>query len=135
YAVQVVRVAARDTAAPQPAKTSARDPAANVGAPDPAADAGTRDPDAAPAVNEGTRDPAAATSQRAPKSAAPGPTAPAAPAWLRAFEDNPRVQRVFAHLAEHGAISETDVAALLGGPRQLRAFSLKFREYVARAPF
>lgn len=54
--------------------------------------------------------------------------------WLRAFETSPKVQRVFAHLAEHGSISEVEVAAILG-PREFRQFALKFKEHAAKAPF
>ena len=54
--------------------------------------------------------------------------------WLQAFEKSPKVQRVFALLAEHGSISEVEVAAILG-PREFRQFSLKFKEHAAKAPF
>ena len=54
--------------------------------------------------------------------------------WLQAFEKSPKVQRVFALLAEHGSISEVEVAAILG-PREFRQFALKFKEHAAKAPF
>ena len=65
-------------------------------------------------------------------AAAPKPTPE--PEWLRALPEG-GIRRVFAHLAEHGSLSETDVAALLGAPRHLRTFALKFKEYAAKAPF
>ena len=54
--------------------------------------------------------------------------------WLRALPEG-GIRRVFAHLAEHGALSETEVATLLGAPRHLRTFALKFKDYAAKAPF
>jgi hypothetical protein len=65
-------------------------------------------------------------------AAAPKPTPE--PEWLRALPEG-GIRRVFAHIAEHGTLSETDVAALLGAPRHLRTFALKFKEYAAKAPF
>ena len=61
------------------------------------------------------------------------PEAPGAD-WLSAFADE-AVRRVFAHLAEHGALTETEAAALLGGARALRRFSSSFEDHARKAPF
>ncbi len=54
--------------------------------------------------------------------------------WLERFSDE-AVRRVFAHLAAHGALTEPEAAALLGGTRALRRFSLHFEEHARNAPF
>jgi len=54
--------------------------------------------------------------------------------WLDRFADE-AVRRVFAHLAAHGALTEPEAAALLGGTRALRRFSLHFEEHARNAPF
>lgn len=45
------------------------------------------------------------------------------------------VRQVFEHLAAHGAITETEAAGMLGGPRELRKFAREFEIHAARAPF
>ena len=45
------------------------------------------------------------------------------------------VREVFAHIAQHGAITETEMAEILGGPRAVRKFSRGFEGYSAHAPF
>lgn len=61
-----------------------------------------------------------------------GPTLVAdAPAWLRAIE--PPFRNVFAHVAEHGGISEPELHALLGTARRARRFANRWAEF--EAPF
>jgi hypothetical protein len=45
------------------------------------------------------------------------------------------VRQVFEHLQAHGAITETEASAMLGGPRQARRFANDFDIYAAKAPF
>lgn len=86
-------------------------------------------------TNEPTSAPTAVTGSTAPAPAdALAPKSTPEPEWLRALPEG-GVRRVFAHLGEHGSLSESDVAALLGAPRHLRSFALKFKEYAAKAPF
>ncbi len=54
--------------------------------------------------------------------------------WLTRFADE-AVQQVFAHLAAHGAVTESEAATLLGGQRAARRFALRFEEYARNAPF
>lgn len=54
--------------------------------------------------------------------------------WLDALPEQ-GVRTLFAHLAEHGSVSENEAINMLGGQRALRRFSLKFEEYAERAPF
>jgi hypothetical protein len=54
--------------------------------------------------------------------------------WLERIGDE-GVKRVFAHLSAHGALTEPEAAALLGGTRALRRFSLHFEEHARNAPF
>ena len=55
-------------------------------------------------------------------------------AWLVALpEGGPR--QVFAHIAAHGAVTEAEAQGMFSNPRGLRAFSLAFETYEARAPF
>ena len=42
---------------------------------------------------------------------------------------------MFEHLAAHGAVTEDEAAAMLGGPRELRRFANRFEEYAAKVPF
>ena len=56
------------------------------------------------------------------------------PDWLDRFADD-AVRQAFAHLAAHGALTEPEAAALLGGTRALRRFSLHFEEHARNAPF
>ncbi len=55
------------------------------------------------------------------------------PGWLVDLPEP--VRDLFAHLADHGTVSEAEATRMLGGPRQLRRFSARFEEYAARAPF
>jgi hypothetical protein len=54
--------------------------------------------------------------------------------WLERIGDE-GVRRVFGHLSAHGALTEPEAAALLGGTRALRRFSLHFEEHARNAPF
>jgi hypothetical protein len=47
----------------------------------------------------------------------------------------PGLSQVFAHLDEHGVITETEVATLLGGPREQRRFAGRLDELLVGAPF
>jgi hypothetical protein len=42
---------------------------------------------------------------------------------------------VFQHLALHGAVTEAEAAAMLGGARGLRRFTLQFEAFARKAPF
>lgn len=55
-------------------------------------------------------------------------------AWL---EDLPAsgVRQLFAHLSEHGTVSEAEAMQMFGGARKLRRFSARFEDHAARAPF
>ena len=45
------------------------------------------------------------------------------------------MRRVFAHLEGHGVITETEVAQILGGPREQRRFASTLDVVVVGAPF
>jgi hypothetical protein len=77
------------------------------------------------------------TAMRAPASSAATPptTSPVADTrWLEQFPD-PGIRQVFGHLAAHGAVTENEAAAMLGGPRGLRRFALQFEAHAQKAPF
>ena len=54
--------------------------------------------------------------------------------WLSILPEG-GVRQLFEHLANHGAVTEGEAAAMLGGPRELRRFANRFEEYAAKAPF
>lgn len=54
--------------------------------------------------------------------------------WLSILPEG-GVRQLFEHLAVHGAVTEVEAAAMLGGPRELRRFANRFEEYSAKAPF
>ena len=90
--------------------------------------------DVVPCVPD-ARFPVTMTRTPAPPSAAPSAVSPAAGTrWLEQFPD-PGVRQVFEHLAAHGAVTESEAAAMLGGPRGLRRFALQFEAYAQKAPF
>ena len=90
--------------------------------------------DVVPCVPD-ARFPVTVTRAPAPPSAAPSAVSPAAGTrWLEQFPD-PGVRQVFEHLAAHGAVTESEAAAMLGGPRGLRRFALQFEAYAQKAPF
>jgi PglZ domain. len=74
-----------------------------------------------------------ATQQPAPAPAT-GPDS-TSPPWLETLSDDEKIRQLFAHLATHGAITEPEVAAMLGSPRAARRFSLQVDELASRAPF
>jgi hypothetical protein len=55
-------------------------------------------------------------------------------AWLDGIDD-PGIRQVFSHIAAHGVIAETDIAAMLGSPRAARRFAVQFDAVAQRAPF
>jgi len=60
--------------------------------------------------------------------------AKAASSWLEGLPEG-GVRQLFAHLATHGAVTENEAAAMLGGQRELRRFALQFETYAQQAPF
>lgn len=64
----------------------------------------------------------------------PAGIAAASTDWLESLADT-GVRRVFAHLADHGTVTEVEVGAILGGARAARRFALHFEEHAAKVPF
>ena len=62
------------------------------------------------------------------------PATEASESWMDDLPAGP-VRRVFQHLAQHGAVTETEVATILGSAREQRKFARTFEQYAARAPF
>ncbi len=56
------------------------------------------------------------------------------PSWANAFKD-PSVQGVFLHLESYGSITEVELVAFLGSPREVRRFSKDFADHLKRLPF
>ena len=56
------------------------------------------------------------------------------PAWLQALPTG-AVQRFFEHLDAHDVVTEVEASLILGGPREMRRFSLEFEGYRAILPF
>jgi len=54
--------------------------------------------------------------------------------WLESLPAG-GVRQLFEHLAEHGAVTEVEVASMLGGQRAARRFAGQFEELAARVPF
>jgi len=54
--------------------------------------------------------------------------------WLLLLPEG-GVRDLFGHLAEHGAITEPEAAAMLGGPRELRRFARQLEGFAAKVPF
>ena len=42
---------------------------------------------------------------------------------------------MFSHLAAHGAVTEAEISAMMGGGRGVRRFALQFDTFAPRAPF
>lgn len=59
----------------------------------------------------------------------------AMPQWLVDLSEDEKIRQLFAHLAAHGAITEPEVAAMLGSPRAARRFSVQVDDLASRAPF
>ena len=55
-------------------------------------------------------------------------------AWLNELPEG-GVRRLFQHLADHGMVTEQDAAAMLGGARGVRRFSLALDEHARKAPW
>jgi hypothetical protein len=69
-----------------------------------------------------------------PSGAPAGETQVSHAAWLQDLPEG-GVRRIFEHLTTHGAVTEAEAAAMLGGARALRRFALDFDALVRRAPF
>jgi hypothetical protein len=54
--------------------------------------------------------------------------------WLDQLPDA-GIRHLFKHLAEHGAVTESEAVSMLGSQRAFRSFSVKLEQYVAMAPF
>jgi hypothetical protein len=79
----------------------------------------------------------AVTATRPPSSLPPAPSvtvATGSTTWLEQLPES-GVRQVFEHLAAHGTVTENEAAAMLGGPRGLRRFALRFEEFAEKAPF
>ena len=61
-------------------------------------------------------------------------SAPASRDWLNDYDD-PGVRQVFEHIAVHGVITEREATGMLGGPRAMRQFAIKFDDHASKAPF
>ena len=59
----------------------------------------------------------------------------ASPPWLETLSEDGKIRQLFAHLEAYGAITEPEVAAMLGSPRAARRFALQVDELASRAPF
>ena len=59
---------------------------------------------------------------------------PANDQWLSEFPEG-GVRQLFQHLAEHGAVTESEASTILGGGRKLRRFATQFEYLAAKAPF
>ncbi|UPU37482.1 BREX-6 system phosphatase PglZ [Geomonas paludis] len=55
-------------------------------------------------------------------------------AWLDQLPDS-GTRQVFEHIAAYGTVTETEASAMLGGPRGLRRFAVRFEELAEKAPF
>lgn len=70
-----------------------------------------------------------------PQPAPATTTESAMPQWLEDLSEDGKIRQLFAHLAAHGAITEPEVAAMLGSPRAARRFALQVDGLASRAPF
>lgn len=70
-----------------------------------------------------------------PKAPAATTTTTTTTTWLQDLPAAGGIRQVFEHLAAHGAVTETEASAMLGGPREARRFSNHFELYAAKAPF
>jgi hypothetical protein len=59
----------------------------------------------------------------------------ASPPWLDTLSEDEKIRQLFAHLEAYGAITEPEVAAMLGSPRAARRFALQVDALASRAPF
>ncbi|WP_411868849.1 BREX-6 system phosphatase PglZ [Vulcanococcus limneticus] len=77
-------------------------------------------------------------SERAAEQLAPAPAAgphSASSSWVETLSEDGKIRQLFAHLEAYGAITEPEVAAMLGSPRAARRFALQVDELASRAPF
>jgi len=77
-------------------------------------------------------------SEGAAQQAAPAPAGRqdgASSPWLETLSEDGKIRQLFAHLEAYGAITEPEVAAMLGSPRAARRFSVQVDELASRAPF
>jgi predicted RNA-binding Zn ribbon-like protein len=74
------------------------------------------------------------TAQQPSPAPAAGPDSVSAP-WLETISDDGKIRQLFAHLDAYGAITDPEVAAMLGSPRAARRFSVQVDELATRAPF
>lgn len=56
------------------------------------------------------------------------------PEWAQRIE-NARFRRALLHLHAHGALNETELVNLVGGPRQARSFTLQIDVWLEFLPF
>lgn len=61
------------------------------------------------------------------------PAAPASDDWLASLPEGGRA--VFAHLHEHGSLTEAEALQMLGGASRLRRFAVQFDELARKVPF
>jgi hypothetical protein len=69
-----------------------------------------------------------------PESAAAAPATPPATRWQDNFPDE-GARKAFAHIEQHGAITEVELTRLLGSARAFRRFSLEFESHARQVPF
>lgn len=69
-----------------------------------------------------------------PDSASAAPAAPPTLRWQDNFPDE-GARKVFAHIEQHGAITEVELTRLLGSARAFRRFSLEFESHARQVPF
>jgi hypothetical protein len=82
---------------------------------------------AVPAVPQA---PASASSSAVAESREAAPPS----SWLATFDDA-GVRAVFSHLETYGSITEEEATRMLGGARNMRAFSRNFEAHAKRSPF
>ncbi len=61
-------------------------------------------------------------------------TLPTSTDWLAAYKDE-AVRAIFAHLNEHGSLTEEECTQMLGTPRAFRRFSRELEQHAVSAPF
>lgn len=68
-----------------------------------------------------------------PPAPKPEPAIPTGPSWLNALPEE--VRGLLEHLDEHGVVSESDAAMILGSHRKVRRFSKNLEAYLEHTPF
>ena len=69
-----------------------------------------------------------------PEAAGTAPATPPATGWQDNFPDE-GARKAFAHIEQHGAITEVELTRLLGSARAFRRFSLEFESHARQVPF